>query len=622
MTQTVATDAEGSAVGRGQLAAMLRPVRGLLVGSIALQLIAAVATIVSFIGLSEILTDLVRNGAPGGIPAAAWVVVIAGFVVPAAHGLSFALSFAASRRVEFETRRDVVAHLQRIPLGWFTEHGSARVRKTVGADIASLSALVGETIPILPRLLTTTVLATGYLVWVDWQMALVVLIPAAVATVLLTRQRRNATPEETEHEDAARLLAARTTELAQGISVFKMFGQAERGTARFDAAADRFAETYLRAEAVEARRSRATTILSSWLVTIVVTAVVGTAFTAAGWIDGVDVVPFLLLSWIVSRGTWSLPLALQVRRRSRAVAAAVGAIFAEPVLPAAGQAAEPVDSAPAVEFADVRFGYRPDAPVLHGIDLRLAPGTVTALVGASGSGKSTLARLLPRFWDVDGGAISVHGRDIRGYPAEQLYRHIAFVFQEPQLLRRSIADNIRLGRPDADAAAIAAAARLACIDTRIEELPRGYDSVVGVDAVLSGGETQRVAIARAILADAPILVLDEATASADPESAAQIHDALSSLMADKTILVIAHQLPSIVGADQIVVLHEGRIEASGTHAELLVTNPRYARMWAAATGGEPTESPDTGAELDLAVAPSEPGWAREMTVNGAEATPR
>lgn len=214
------------------------------------------------------------------------------------------------------------------------------------------------------------------------------------------------------------------------------------------------------------------------------------------------------------------------------------------------------------------------------MSLRLTPGTVTALVGPSGSGKSTLASLVTRFHDVTGGRITVGGADVREIASERLYRHIGFVLQDVQLLRTSVRDNIRLARPDASEEEVRAAARAAQIDRRIEALPRGYDSVVGEEAVLSGGEAQRVSIARALLADAPVLVLDEATAFADPESEAAIQDAIARLVRGRTVLVIAHRLPTIVEADQIAVLSGGRITERGRHPELLAENGLYARMWA------------------------------------------
>jgi ATP-binding cassette subfamily B protein len=235
-----------------------------------------------------------------------------------------------------------------------------------------------------------------------------------------------------------------------------------------------------------------------------------------------------------------------------------------------------------VDLDHVGFSYDGRTRVLRGVSATLEPRHGhPALVGPSGSGKSTLAKLLPRFWDVTEGAIRIGGVDVRDIGSDELYRHVGFVLQDVHLLRASVRDNIRLARPDATDAAVEQAARAAQIHRRITELPRGYDSVVHQDALPSGGEAQRISIARALLADAPILVLDEATAFADPESEALIQDALSELVAGRTLLVIAHRLSTITHADQILVLGNGEVVERGRHPDLLRNRGPYARMWAA-----------------------------------------
>ena len=236
---------------------------------------------------------------------------------------------------------------------------------------------------------------------------------------------------------------------------------------------------------------------------------------------------------------------------------------------------------------NVSFGYHDDKEILHGVNLSIPQNSMTALVGPSGSGKSTIAKLIAGFWDVKQGAITMGGHDLKDIPLEQLYDQVAFVSQDNYLFDDTVRENIRMGRRDATDAEVEAAAHAAGCDSFISGLEHGYDTVVGGSgAHLSGGERQRIAIARAMLKDAPIIVLDEATAYIDPENEAVIQRAVAKLVADKTVIVIAHRLSTITNADNIVVVCDGSIAAQGTHAQLLEQSALYREMWQAHMGAK------------------------------------
>ncbi len=244
-----------------------------------------------------------------------------------------------------------------------------------------------------------------------------------------------------------------------------------------------------------------------------------------------------------------------------------------------------------VKVQNVSFGYHEDKEILHGVSLDIPQNSMTALVGPSGSGKSTLAKLIAGFWDVKSGTITMGGHDLKDIPLTELYDQVAFVSQDNYLFDDTVRENIRMGRRDATDAEVEAAAHAAGCDSFISGLEHGFDTMVGGGgAHLSGGERQRIAIARAMLKDAPIIVLDEATAYIDLENEAVIQRAVAKLVENKTVIVIAHRLSTITGADNIAVVQDGRIAAQGTHAQLLETSPLYQEMWKAHMGAKEGET--------------------------------
>jgi ATP-binding cassette subfamily B protein len=571
----------GGPVPRAGLRELLAPVRGRLVLAVVLQAVGSLAGVVPFVAVAELGRVLLdpagsddsRAWAVAGVGAGALVVRLA--CLMAASGLTH----LADNDLALDLRRRLAAHLGRLPLGWFTERNSGRVRKAVQDDVNAMHHLVGHAFTDLTAAVVVPVASLAYLAWVDWRLALLTLVPVAGGLAAYASAMSGSRDKYATYDASLARLAAGSVEFAQGIAVVKTFGQAGRAHRRFVTAADDFARFFTAWVRGVFRASGTLELLMSPVFMLLWVLAAGTAFAAAGWLPPVDLLAFAVLTSGLTAPWLALGYSAESMRSAGQAAARIGELLATPVLPEPEEPRAPEGSV--VEVDDVSYSYDGRTTAVDGVSLTMAPGTVTALVGPSGSGKTTLARLLPRFFDVTAGAVRIGGVDVRDLGSDRLYGLVSFVFQDVQLLRASIRDNIALARPDAGAAEIEAAARAAQIHDRIVALPRGYDSVAGEDARLSGGEAQRVSIARALLADTPILVLDEATAFADPESEAAIQDALSALAAGRTLLVIAHRLSTIVQADQILVMDAGRVVERGRHPDLVATGGAYARAWAA-----------------------------------------
>ena len=544
---------------RGSMA--LAQLLGVLYGAL------AVAPYVILVQLGEVLLAAARSGVS---PERGEVINLLMWLI-GAFGMRYGIYFVALSVTHFAdvrfghlVRMRMVKVLASAPLAWFTSTNSGAVRKAIQDDTHDVHTVIAHAPVESAAAVSAPLSLLIYSFIIDWRLGLLSIATLPIYAVINAWMMRDMGEKTAEMDRYLTRVSATMVEFVSGISVVKAFGTVGRAHERFSHAAEDFARFYVAWCGPLLKGSALGQAAVSPSMILLISTAGGSALAATGIVSPVQVITCALIALVIPAAIEVLGSTVWSYQIAGAAALRIVDLLSVSPLPVEGNE-EP--SGAEVEIDDVSFSYG-STLALQDVSLTVPQGTVTALVGPSGSGKSTLATLVARFADPDQGSVRIGGVDVRAIAPDVLYRHVSFVLQDPQLLDISVRENIALGRPDAKEEAIWAAATAAHIDDYVRSLPRGLDSVIGEDAHPSGGQAQRIAIARALLVDAPILVLDEATAFTDPEAEAEIQSALTRLVQGKTVLVIAHRSASIIGVDQVAILEAGRLIARGTPEEL------------------------------------------------------
>ena len=533
---------------------------------------------------AQIIIGLLSGRTGYGFYAAWCLVALAGFGLRALlYALALSMSHKATFSILKEIRERILQKLPKMPLGTVVDTPSGEMKQVIVDQVESMERPLAHLLPEMTSNLLAPVCILLYLFFLDWRMALLSIVSVPVGMALMMGVMKNYGKQYEGSVKVTQAMNATIVEYIGGIEVIKAFNQGKNSYAKF-------------AQRVRANAAYFYNWMKSCQLPI--------SFSKA--ISPTTLITILPVGWLLYQsGSLSVETFITVIILSLGIAgpllaamdfvdslAKVGTIVGEVDAILNGEeqihATRPV-SLPNRDIAveRVSFGYHEDAEVLHDVSLSIPSGSMVAFVGPSGGGKSTIAKLIGGFWDVKKGRITLGGRDLRDIPLAQLYDKVAFVSQDNYLFDDTVRENIRMGRLDASDAEVEAVARAAGCDAFIRALENGYDTKVGGGgAHLSGGERQRIAIARAMLKNAPIVILDEATAYIDPENEAAVQRAVAKLVEDKTVIVIAHRLSTITDADCIFVIDGGRVAASGTHAQLLKDSELYREMWRAHIGAK------------------------------------
>ena len=487
----------------------------------------------------------------------------------------------AAFRTARNIRRTAMSHVLTLPLGFFTGNQSGRLRKLIDDNAGLTEDLLAHKLPDLAATAVTPIAAVVMLFLFDWRMGLLCLLTMVLAllSMCLMMGGRNAGFFHRYQQEIERM-SGEAVEYVRGIPVVKIFQQTVYSFKAFYAAIKDYSD--LASQYAMSCRTGQTCFLT-FINGAFALLIPAALLTASGGDVQAVLVNFIFYALFAPACGQMINRIMYMSEAVMEADEAIGRL--DEILSQQPMEEPKIQKRPAsdaVVFDHVTFTYPgADQPALEDVSFSVRPGEVVALVGPSGGGKTTAASLIPRFWDVDSGSVTVGGADVRKLDIAALMGQVAFVFQDTRLFKESLLENIRAARPDASREEVLAAAHAAQCDDILEKLPQGLDTVVGARGVyLSGGEQQRIALARAILKDAPIVVLDEATAFADPENEHQIQKAFETLTRNKTVLMIAHRLSTVQNADNIIVLNEGKIAEQGSHSALLQKNGVYAAMWA------------------------------------------